>query len=161
MNPNIFAHGSVTDTSDSLGKLIHAWLQRFFKPPKVSINTVPLFQFPPSKQKPFFNDQTRSFDFLLTTTSAIRFLFPAHQLLRLLHNFTRLPALQFRLQRCVPAAEMEVLQIPVSLGNLRRAIYNMATEEEIVPRRDGESVAHEDGAVEGKGACHGSGDTAA
>ena len=51
-----------------------------------------------------------------------------------------------------------VSQISIPLRHLRPKVHDVASEKEVVPRCDGESVAHEDAAVEGEGGGHFAGD---
>ena len=52
-----------------------------------------------------------------------------------------------------------VLQVPVSLRELRALVDEVAQEEEVVLRLDGECVAHEGCRVDYQGACHLAGDS--
>lgn len=51
-----------------------------------------------------------------------------------------------------------VLHPPIALRELRGLVDEVAGEEEVVPRGDGEGVAHEGGRVDGQGAGHAAGD---
>jgi hypothetical protein len=53
---------------------------------------------------------------------------------------------------------LPVVQISITLCNLGGEVDDVAAEEKIVLGRDGQSVAGEDGRVEGEGASHGTGD---
>lgn len=53
---------------------------------------------------------------------------------------------------------LPVVQIPVSLRDLRAEVDGVTSEEEVVLRGDGESVAGESSRVDDQGTCHCSGD---
>jgi hypothetical protein len=57
--------------------------------------------------------------------------------------------LGFRLQTRLPAAKVPVVQVPVSLHELRAEVDGVAPEEQVVGGRDGHGVAHEGAGVEG------------
>ena len=83
----------------------------------------------------------------------------AHHLLGLLHGLGDSALCLLGSERLLPSAKVPVLQVSVSLGELRRAVDEVAAEEEVVLGRHGEGVAHEDGRVDGQSTRHLSGDT--
>jgi hypothetical protein len=54
---------------------------------------------------------------------------------------------------------LPVVEVAVCLCALSAEVGQMASEEEIVRRSDGEGVAHEGGSVNDQGTGHGTGDT--
>jgi hypothetical protein len=54
---------------------------------------------------------------------------------------------------------LPIVQVSVSLCQLRTKIDSVACEEKVVLGCDGHRVAHESGRVDDQGASHGSGDT--
>lgn len=54
---------------------------------------------------------------------------------------------------------LPVIQVPISLCQLRRTVDEMAAKEEVVARLDGHSIAHEDGTVARKSEGHTAGNT--
>jgi hypothetical protein len=67
--------------------------------------------------------------------------------------------LRFQLQTRLPSAEVPVVEVPVSLHELRAEVDGVAAEEQVVGGRDGHGVAHEGTRVEGQGAGHAARDT--
>lgn len=80
-------------------------------------------------------------------------------LARLRDLVDRLVAHRLRLcaRRLFPA-HVVVVDVPVSLDELRGEVDGVAAEEEVVCGRDGQGVAHESARVEGEGARHAAGD---
>lgn len=64
-------------------------------------------------------------------------------------------------QNLLSSTPVPVTQVSVTLEGLSGEVYEMASEEQIVLRRDGESVAHEGCRVDGESASHGSRDAIA
>ena len=54
---------------------------------------------------------------------------------------------------------LPVIQVPISLCQLRRTVDEMAAKEKVVARLDSHSIAHEDGTVARKSEGHTAGNT--
>lgn len=88
----------------------------------------------------------------------------SHHILRLLRQLPRLslylpnnslnPARRLLLRHLLFTSPLMVLHPPVSLGKLCALVDEVAEEEEVVLRLDGECVAHEGCGIDGKGASH-------
>lgn len=55
---------------------------------------------------------------------------------------------------------LPILQVPIPLRRLRAKIHKVAREQQVVPRRDGEGVAHKGPGVEAESAGHAAGNAA-